>query len=87
MACEGVLFTVKTDQNQMMIRKKSMPESVRTALAIAIGTSAGVPRTLLSIQRSAVKQLQWLAKLSDDQAGWSDAQFRASSVKMLSICR
>ena len=60
-----------------------MPESVRTALAIATRTSAELPRTLLSLQHSAVKQLQWIAMLSDDQAGWLEAQFTASSVKML----
>ena len=60
-----------------------MPESVRTGLVIATRTSAELPRTLLSLQRSAVKQLHWLAMLSDDQAGWLETQFRASSVKML----
>ena len=37
----------KTDQNQMMIRRRPVPESVWTSLATSRRTSAELPRTLL----------------------------------------
>ena len=65
--------------SRMGFRVFPVPESGRTALAIATRTSAELPWTLLSLQRSAAKQLPWSAVVSDDQAGWSDAQFRCCS--------